>query len=376
MSKNIVISGAAGKQISFVPALKTQAAQLKSAAREGYYYPMLALKQLASLSSGFNGKHNVFIPNINDSRTHTLQMVHVYLPGIRATVEQRPNSAYVVTQLDLSDGYTKIGKGMDKPGIYKAEKVGDEYNTKYKSNDRITPEDGRLVVICGGGYKEPKEAAEDAHNCIQEVAGAYAMRSEFDIVYTGLGQELGKRGYDPSSIHASKAVASITANAMIHAQKKKGVLWASMFGGSAVLTQAMHIVAQQKINLDNHIVKMYHPQTNPSPAMRLAQQIGITMDKEFVKAGGRRALRTYCNAMLGNRVRAKNKEDPYSWKDYDKDLAKGAMSGVGLMGAGLFALTFAPPAGALAVGGALASGAGACHLLWTHAKNLRSKPKG
>ena len=66
-----------GKSVSFAPTIKADAVALKRAAREGYYYPMLALKQLKELASGPIGKSNVYIPNINDSRAHTFQMFYV-----------------------------------------------------------------------------------------------------------------------------------------------------------------------------------------------------------------------------------------------------------------------------------------------------------
>lgn len=53
-----------GKLIRFAPNVEPQIAVLRRAAKAGYYYPMLALKQLQSLSSGPCGKHNVFIPNL------------------------------------------------------------------------------------------------------------------------------------------------------------------------------------------------------------------------------------------------------------------------------------------------------------------------
>ena len=64
-----------GKLIRFAANVEPQIAVLKRAAKAGFYYPMLALKQLQSLSAGPSGKHNVFIPSFNDSRAHTFANV-------------------------------------------------------------------------------------------------------------------------------------------------------------------------------------------------------------------------------------------------------------------------------------------------------------
>lgn len=77
-----------GKLIRFAPNVEPQIAVLKRAAKAGYYYPMLALKQLQSLSAGPCGKHNVFIPNINDSRAHTFQIFNMYLPDLKKLIER------------------------------------------------------------------------------------------------------------------------------------------------------------------------------------------------------------------------------------------------------------------------------------------------
>lgn len=370
--------GASGKCLTIVPSAAPQLKLLQSAAKQGFYYPMLALKQLNSLSAGPLGKHNVFIPNINDSRAHTLQMFCMYLPGIKATIERRSNDTYTITQLEMSDGYAQIGKGDDRPGIYAVSKRDNKYTAKYKSNDRITPEDKRVVVICDGGYVEPNKAAEDAAGRLKETAGQHeAVSSEFDIMYSAIGQKLGgMRNYDPTAITASYASASILANAMIQAQNKKQVRWISEFGGSAVLTQAMHIVAQQNVRLENHIAYMFKPATDPTQAARLAHKVGFMIGRDFAKVG---SIRASLSALTTNALRARNTNDPYNWKDYAKDMATGGMLGVGLTGAGIFVATlpFTLPAtsGALGIAGLVTSGIGATHLLWTTSKNLLEKPK-
>ncbi|HCG78063.1 MAG TPA: hypothetical protein DE015_02490, partial [Oceanospirillales bacterium] len=99
---------------------------------------MLALKHLAALSTGLTGKNNVFIPNINDFKTNSLQQVVVYVPGIAAMVERRPNDVLAITRLDLSDEYMAIEKGSrQKPGVYSVTRERDSVEAKYRQNRRI-----------------------------------------------------------------------------------------------------------------------------------------------------------------------------------------------------------------------------------------------
>lgn len=376
LKANLPVSAAspAGKKISFHPRVGPQEKILRSAARQGFYYAALALKQLTSLSAGPLGKHNVFIPNINDSRAHTLQVFYMYVPGIKATVERRSNDSYIVTELELSDGYAQIGRTQDKPGIYAVSKNEIGFSAKYKKNGRIAAEDKRVVVICDGGYPKAEEAAKDAAKRLKDTAGAHeAVAADFDIMYPALEKTLGgMRNYDPLAITTSQAAAGILAKAMIDAKSKKQVRWISEFGGSTVFTQAMQIVAQQNITLNGHIPYMYKPRTNPAQAVRLAHKIGFQIGKDFAKAGG---IRASVSALTTNALRARNKKDDYSWNDYAKDMATGGMLGVGLAGAGILVASLPGTVGTLSIAGAVTSGIGATHLLWTTSKNLLEKPK-
>jgi hypothetical protein len=159
---------------------------------------------------------------------------------------------------------------------------------------------------------------------------------------------------------------------MIQSQSKEGVFWISEFGGSALFTQAMQIVAQQNVSLKKHVAKMYKPRTDPTQAIRLAHKIGFKIGKDFAKAG---SVRASLSALTTNALRARNKNDPYGWNDYAKDMATGGMLGIGLAGAGILVASLPGTAGALGIAGAVTSGIGATHLLWTTSKNLLEKPK-
>jgi len=137
-----------GKDVVFAPSVHEDAETLVTLANKGYYYPLMAIKHLAALSTGLTGKNNVFIPNINDFKTNSLQKVVVFVPGIAATVERRPNDVLTITHIVLSDGYESIEKGSNqKPGVYSVSKETGSVDVRYRKNGRITSEDNRNVVM-------------------------------------------------------------------------------------------------------------------------------------------------------------------------------------------------------------------------------------
>lgn len=149
--------------------------------------------------------------------------------------------------------------------------------------------------------------------------------------------------------------------------------WISDFGGSAVLSQAMHILVQQKVRLSEHTAMMFKPTTNPSDAIRLAHQLGFKNNGPLIKVGGPVG---YIQAMIGNRHRVRNIEDPYGWKDYANDSAKGGLMVAGVAGATLSLATLAYGSAGLLGAGAVVTGTfSAAHLLWTTGKNWFQKPK-
>jgi len=377
VDKSLLISKPnCGKQIYFAPSEAENAALLKRAAREGYYYAVLALKQLESLASGPCGKHNVYIPNYNDVKAHSFQMFHIYLPGIRATVERRSNDRYVVSKLELSDGYKAIGSDDDKPGIYSITQSSDGAQTKilsnYRKNGQITAKDGRIVVIADMNHGGVENAARTGKKCIEEALGSLGEHArEFDLFYSPARTRIGFRQFDPRSIANGYTFSSLLARAMDHAQNKKDVVWLAERGGSAIFTQAMEIAERNNVSFKgmNHLAHLYKPATSPVRAAKLAHALNFKMGKNFVTLGGFQPV-VAAQSLIANRLRVQNPNDSYSLKDYGKDIAKGALDGVAVGGVAALGASLALP-GVPAIGtvGTTLSCIGAIHLLYKKAKN-------
>ena len=116
--------------------------------------------------------------------------------------------------------------------------------------------------------------------------------SGFDLHHTP-GNQSGivglKKAKHALATHRDRAIvesASLLANTMYNARHIEGVLWFSDWGGSAVLTRALQILKQEKnIKLDKHSVFLNRPTSNSSEALKLAEDLDMTIHGEGKKTG-------------------------------------------------------------------------------------------
>jgi hypothetical protein len=332
-----------GKPVVFTSNTEADALILQKAAKEGYYYPLLALKHLAALSTGLTGKNNVFIPNINDFKTNSLQQVVVYVPGIAAMVERRPNDVLAITDLQLSDEYRSIEKGSrQKPGVYSVSREGGIVEASYRQNRRIQAQSDRKVVIADTVSSSPLESAETAAEELDILFGGSAsLKCDFDLFYSPLGSKLkGMRNYNAVMVRQTYGYAGLLADVIEKSKGQKGVEWTSQRGGSVVLTQALTTLAGKGVtfNEQNHIVKMCWATSDPKQTLSAVNQLGMIADKDLLRSNGH--IRAALSATVGNAQRAADRTDPYTWDDYGRELANGTMTantviGIGALGGGL-----------------------------------------
>ena len=365
-----------GKTLVFTPNTEDDALILERAAKEGYYYPLMALKHLSALSTGLTGKTNVFIPNINDYKTNSFQQVVVFVPGIVATVERRPDDVLAITRLDLSDEYKSIARGSEqKPGVYSVTKDGSGIIVRYRNNHRITAKENRDVVISNTNYESPLKAAREAVKKSNELFGSSAaLRCDFDLFYSPLGSKLkGMRNYNAVAVSKTYGFAGLLADAMEQSKNKKGVVWASERGGSVVLTQALTTLVAKNISFkdEKHIVKMCWATSDPRPAFQAATQMGMLADKNLLRSNSH--IKAALSATIGNAQRAADKNDPYNWDDYSRELANGTMATNTVIGIGALAGGVATGSPLLATIGTITGSVGALQFAYNSLKERMSR---
>lgn len=373
IDKDLLISDPnRGIPVKFAPNLREDGLMLKRAARE-YYYPMMAIKHLRALSSGLMGKDNVFIPNIKDFKTNAFQRVAVFVPGIKATVERRQDGSLVVTELELSDGYDALAKhGSDRPGVYTVKKdFRGDVDVHYKSNGRITPVDGRNVIVADTRYSSPERSAVGLIDNLKATHSRDAViKVDFDMFYSPVGKKLGGlRRYTPEIHTNSYGFAGLLADAMERSLKQKSVTWASELSGSVVLTQALQTLALKGVSFEdkNHLVKMHGPTTSPVPTLRAAKELKMTVDSDLAKGDGH--IIASVSSLLTNASRARDPNDHYTSRDYLNDLSGGTMAALAAAGAFTFAASAAVNPALLVGFGSFCSGVGALHLTYKAVKN-------
>ena len=155
-----------------------------------------------------------------------------------------------------------------------------------------------------------------------------------------------------STIDKTYQSAVLLADAM---QKAKGTLkvqWISVYDGSTILTQAMKILVDRGVTLENHKVFLCNPKTSPNQAVRLAHKLQLEVNQNFSEIGidpvGAWSSARSARARIGNEF------DKYGWQHCIGDGTSGVLKTLGLLGAGAFAVGQAGPA-VLALSGVVAA---------------------
>ena len=159
-------------------------------------------------------------------------------------------------------------------------------NKIYRGPFRAKYSDMRAADSYGAGLRYALARLADS-----PISGGarYVDSGGFDFHYTpNLGSLGGLKNYKaaikPNSNKDLYGSALLLAKTMYDARAIKGVNWVSEFGGSAVLTQAMIILAAQGVKLDNHYVFLYRPTSAPNKALEAAQAVGLKLDPQFSSA--------------------------------------------------------------------------------------------
>lgn len=313
--------GAAGKTVEVAPSYHGAAERLANAAIAGDFYAITAVNHLRALTTGFAGKHNVFISDSGSFRANTYQEVQIYVPNIVATVERRDDDKLLINKIELSPEFGKLQAAKNnKPGIYtvSASATG---KPKYSDDGRIKKENYRPVVIADPRFAKPADAAEEIGKRLSKLCGNnVAMVGDFDFFYSPYGKILdGKRCFNATKATEVYAYAGLLADVMEAANDQHGVTWTSDRGGSVVLTQALLALQlkQQMLgntipmfNKDNlHIVNMYKSYNDPYVTYNAAKSLGMMPDAKLLASahGAHAKLKT----VAGNIARVAREKDPH-----------------------------------------------------------------
>ncbi|WP_105101850.1 hypothetical protein [Microbulbifer pacificus] len=338
-----------GKPVTVTPQAEPIYHELVKLARRGNHWAQITVNAINQLASGRLHQNNIFIKPSAMNKGGTEEFVMI-LPGCKVTVEKLERDGFRILFFEADLNYGELIDRELKPGLYSAKKVAGEWLAKLRKSGKIEPDKHRVISVCDSNHEDPGTAAGTSANRISSSSlsgGGVTIDSEgFDLHYTPSKRTLGSlrnyrdaiRPLENQKIHESSI---LLAKTMYDAREIKGVRWISEFGGSAVLTQAMKILADQNILLKQHYVFLVNPTTSPNIAYKAAQAAGLNFDRKFSSTdilnyvGNRDQLE-----VILNRLRYEKKN--YSLSKASADVLEHARS---LQGAGAFMGTLAATAG-------------------------------
>ncbi|MCQ3828652.1 hypothetical protein HXX02_04290 [Microbulbifer elongatus] len=350
--RELRIAGAnSGKPVTIVEDQEPTYHELVKLARRGNYWAQITVNGIHELTAGRLHQNNIFIKPDALNKGGSEQFVAIF-PGCKVTVEKLPSDTYKVLKLEANLQYGELIKTAQKPGLYKAElKGGGEWKVSPHKKAVISNEKNRSVAICDTGYDGPGDAAESASLGLAATpftGGAIRVNGDgFDMHYTpGEARIGGLRNYRaairPLKIDSLHESALLLAGTMYQSRDIQGVGWVAEYGGSAVLTQALRILADRGVKLTKHTAFFYEPTTPPNQALKAAHDVGLKLDRKLSKAnflnvvGNSGQLAVICNRLI--------REDKTSYT-LAKACADTVAHGKSLQGFGSFAGTLAAAAG-------------------------------
>jgi len=248
-----------GKSVTITPQAEPVYHELVKLARRGNYWAQITVNGINQLAAGRLHQNNIFIKPGSAHRGGSEEFV-VILPGCKVTAEKLADDSYKILHFEADLNYSELIETNQRPGLYSAEDSGGAWQTKRSPKGTIKDEKNRLVAICDSGHRDPDMAANSSASRVAEApfsGGGFRVNSDgFDLHFTPGEKRIGGlknyrnaiRPLQNQDLHES---AILLARSMYQARDLKGIGWVSEFGGSAVLTQALRILADQGIKLGN-----------------------------------------------------------------------------------------------------------------------------
>jgi len=272
-----------GRKIFCSPQAEPIYNNLLELAKSGNHWARLAVRSIIGLTAGRLNKDNIYIEK-KQSLAYGKGAFHLVLPGVMVSLEELPNSSFILQRIKIDNNYQRLQEKSMKPGLWRVNENKDTI-PELQKNGMIRNKEYRPVVITDMVEDDARTIANITRKNIANKKDAMikdiARTQGFDMHYTRGGG--GIVGLKPAqSALATAKDSEITRSAvmlartMYQARHIEGVLWYSDWGGSAVLTRAMEILDREKnVSLKNHMIFLNRPTTKASYAIELAGKLDI-----------------------------------------------------------------------------------------------------
>ncbi|QKX15652.1 hypothetical protein [Microbulbifer sp. YPW1] len=220
------------------------------------------------------------------------------LLGCLVAAEKLPNDCYKLLHFQADSNYRELIEAQRAPALYDITKIEGLWRAKRHTDGKIAKQARRVVAISDIGYRGHEVAAGAAARCLScfgpvsiASGGRRTIMSTqgggFDLHFTPGEKCIGgllnyRKAVAPlkdDSLHES---ALLLARSMYMAREIHDVRWISEFGGSAILTQALQILADRKFKLNNHTAFLFRPTTSPLEALKAMHAVsGLEIERDF-----------------------------------------------------------------------------------------------
>ncbi|BFM15486.1 hypothetical protein R50073_16690 [Maricurvus nonylphenolicus] len=292
LQDQVVAGKSSGVTVLCVPAVKPVYDNLVTLSDKGNHWARLAVNGIHSLNAGRLHLQNVFIKS-NKSVAYGNGEFFVVLPGCRVTVEKLDSGKFKIVNLEADTNYFQLQKRGEKPALHEVTKDAGVWKAKILPEAKIDESTDRMVCVTDKGHGHVNDAANNTApyivNSPLSIGGTRADDRGFDMHFTPGPKKIGglinaRQAQNPetdSDLHES---AILLAKTMYDARDIEGVCWISEFGGSGVLTQAMKILVQQGVKLENHYIFMHRPTTSLNKAYTIANDLKLKVERSMSKS--------------------------------------------------------------------------------------------
>ena len=281
-----------GKELRVNNHLLDRIRVLETAAKGQNHWAQCAIKRLMEIKTGRIGKDNVFARPGFETKPGT-DIFYLALSGVTATMQRLDNDVYLINDLVLDPRFLNQGGQKTATGLYQVGKnlMTGQWEADFVKDGHLKP-DGQnqcLVGISDGDYGNADEAANHVAGSVTKspAGGGGQFFKTFDMHYTHNPERLGglvhySQARKPLGINSANGSALMLADTMAQARDIEGITWVASYGGSAVLTQAMKILADRNIKLDKHSAYLHRAGSDPAEAVRQAHRLELKLDRNFI----------------------------------------------------------------------------------------------
>ncbi|MDN3638732.1 hypothetical protein QWY82_07925 [Simiduia curdlanivorans] len=289
---HLIAGSTSGKPVYITPQAKPIYDELYRLAKRNNYWAQVTIKGIQDLAAGRLHKNNIFVHPGSRRRDGREEFV-VVLPGCKVTAEKLDTDGYKLLFFEADSNYFDVTKVEQRPSMYSVSKVRDNWAANLSKSGKIRDGEDRVVAIGDSNNSQVSDAIEVAAiaaGSTPSYGGDVINRKGFDYHFTPGVRSLGglknlRNALRPTDNMAINDSALMLAKSMYDARNQEGVLWVSERGGSAVLTQALRVLADQGLKLNKHSIFMVEPNTSSDDALKQAHRLQMKLGREVSKVG-------------------------------------------------------------------------------------------